>query len=276
MRIKIFSDFCTSEEAIQHILTSCFAENMPFYGTDFIFSEQYTHAILFNKAMPFLTIPKENVIGLAQEPIPFLKLTDDFITYAQKHIGKYYVSDKGALPEPFVEGNSFLCYARPILDIEKPKIMSIMVSQKMYAPGHIYRHELVKRILQTNLPIDIWGRGCYHYNDDRVKGTFTKFEPYVGYQYHIAIENFQTNFYFSEKIIQPLLLGTIPIYWGCKNIPFQETIHLTGNVEKDIRILELICQNPAQFEHHINCNKVEEKVNLLKNIKSLFYTIKLP
>ena len=126
--------------------------------------------------MPKLTIPKENVIGLAQEPIPFLLLNDEFIKYTQKHIGKYYVSDKNNLPEPFIEGNSFLCYDRPILDTYKPKLMSIMVSQKMYAPGHIYRHELVQKILQTNLPIDIWGRGCYHYKDSRIKGTFTQFE----------------------------------------------------------------------------------------------------
>ena len=270
MRIKIFSDYCTSEEAMRGILSSCFAEYMPFYGREFVFSEDYTHAIIFNKAMPPLTIPKENVIGLAQEPIPFLQLNSEFIQYAQKHIGKYYVSDKGDLPDPFIEGHAFQCYARPILDTHKPKLMSIMVSQKMYAPGHVYRHELVGRILQTNLPIDVWGRGCYHYKDDRVKGNFTQFEPYVGYQFHIAIENFQTNYYFSEKIIQPLLLGTIPIYLGCKNNPFPETIPLTGDIEKDIHLLASICHNPTQFIRPVDTNKAEERVNLLKNMKTLF------
>ena len=184
--------------------------------------------------MPKLTIPKENVIGLAQEPIPFLSLNDEFIKYAQKHIGKYYVSDKCNLPEPFIEGNSFLCYARPILDTYKPKLMSIMVSQKMYAPGHIYRHELVKKILQTNLPIDIWGRGCYHYKDSRIKGTF-------------------------------------PIYLGCNNNPFSDqTIHLTGDIEKDIHLLVMICQNPNHYRRTININKVEDHVNIMKNMKTLF------
>lgn len=271
MRIKIFSDYCTSEESIRCILSSCFAEYIPFYGKEFVFSENYTHAIIFNKAMPELTIPKENVIGLAQEPIPFLQLNDEFIKYAQKYIGKYYVSDKGDLPEPFIEGNSFICYSRPIAVKYKPKLMSIMISQKMYAPGHVYRHKLTQRILQTDLPIDIWGRGCYHYKNDRIKGTFKQFEPYIGYQYHIAIENFQTNCYFSEKLIHPLLLGTIPIYLGCKINPFpDQTIDLTGDLEKDIQLLEDICHNPNQFRRMIDINKSEEKVNLLKNIKSLF------
>jgi hypothetical protein len=271
MLIKIFSDYCTSEEAIQRILFSCFSEYMPFYGKDFIFSDDYTHAIILNKSMPNLSIPKENVIGLAQEPIPFLLLNEEFIRYAQKHIGKYYVSDKYNLPEPFIEGNSFIFYDRPIIDIYKPKLMSIMISQKMYAPGHIYRHELVKKILQTKLPIDIWGKGCYHYKDSRIKGTFKQFEPYQGYQYHISIENFKTNYYFSEKIIHPLLLGTIPIYLGCKNNPFSDqTIHLTGNIEKDIHLLVMICQNPTHYRRNVNMNKVEEHVNILKNMKSLF------
>ena len=45
MRIKIFSDYCTSEKAINHILYSCFSEQ---YGKEFIFSEDYTHAKINN------------------------------------------------------------------------------------------------------------------------------------------------------------------------------------------------------------------------------------
>ena len=67
------------------------------------------------------------------------------------------------------------------------------------------------------------------------------------------------------------MLGTIPIYLGCKNNPFQEqTIELTGDIEKDIQLLTSICQNPSQFRRVVDINAVEEKVNLLKNIKSLF------
>ena len=34
-----------------------------------------------------------------------------------------------------------------------------MISEKMSAPGHIYRHELVKRILDSDLDIDIYKKG---------------------------------------------------------------------------------------------------------------------
>jgi hypothetical protein len=69
------------------------------------------------------------------------------------------------------------------------------------------------------------------------------------------------------------LLGTIPIYLGCKYNPFQETIHLTGDLEKDIRLLATICKNPSQFNRPVDSDKVEEHVNLLKNMKALFHSI---
>jgi hypothetical protein len=102
-------------------------------------------------------IPKQNVIGFAHEPLPFLQITPEFITYAQKHIKCYYLGDNpGILPEPFQEGNGYLsCYSPPSQEtLTQTKFMSIMISQKTSAPGHKYRHELVSAILKTNLPIE--------------------------------------------------------------------------------------------------------------------------
>ena len=279
-RIKIFSDYCTPQVASDNFISACFAETLPFYGEgkDFVFTnlDDYTHAIILNKAMPKLKIPKERVIGLAQEPIPFLQLNDDFITYSQQYISKYFVSDKGNLPLPFIEGNAFLYYSRPFPDVNKPNLISIMVSQKGYAPGHLYRHHLVQRILQTNLPSDIWGRGCFMYaktGDKRLKGNFNNYEPYVGYKFHIAIENFQTNYYFSEKIINPLLLGTMPVYLGCKNIDKffpEQYVKLTGNLDIDMNMLELLCMMPDFYLRRIDIESVEGKVNVLKHMRELF------
>lgn len=68
----------------------------------FTTEEDYTHAILINTCMPELTIPKENVVGLAYEPIRYLRMTPEYVEYANKHVGKYCIGDKGKLPEPFV------------------------------------------------------------------------------------------------------------------------------------------------------------------------------
>lgn len=277
-RIKFFSDFCSSETIASSYAIAGLAETLSFYGKNkeiyFTNDDDYTHAIIINKAMPVLKIPKDRVIGLAQEPIQFLQLTDEFVEYAKKYIGKYFVGDKYNLPEPFVQDNAFIMYDAPKPHpLPKNKFMSIMISQKEFAPGHIYRHRLVEAILRTELPIDIYGRGCYKYNDPRIKGAFDKYEPYLDYDFHIAIENYQCNHYFSEKIINTLLAETTPIYLGCKNIDKyfkDDIIKLTGNLDIDMNTLHMIYFSPETYKKNINVSLIDDKVNLLKNIQQLF------
>jgi hypothetical protein len=227
--------------------------------------------------MPNLShIPKENVIGIAAEPIQFLGLTQQFVDYAKKYIGKYYVGDKYKfnLPDPFIEHNTYMGHIRkPIFIPEKKKIMSIMVSQKKHAPGHQYRHDIVNRILKSNLPVDIYGKGCSFYNntkDVRIKGEFKDEElMFDSYKFHIAIENFITNHYFSEKIGSPLMLGTNPIYLGCVNIDNyfpNMVIKLTGNIEDDMKIIESICNNPDKYYKPVNLETIDSNINIIKDI----------
>jgi hypothetical protein len=253
--------------------------------------------------MPLLKdIPKEHVIGLAYEPPFFLGLSVEFIEYAQKYIGKYYIGNKYDLPEPFTESNAYVAYHSPLTYLPtKRNTMSIMVSTKNMAPGHKYRHFLVQRILSMNLPIDIYGRGCEYYKhmnanananelkmnmemnmlsyvpqnkiDSRIKGDFVDIEPYESYDFHIAIENFKTPHYFSEKIINPLLCSSTPVYWGCENITSyfpDNVIVLSGNIDADIVMIENILRNPSQYKSKIDVDTIKNKVNLLKHLDTVF------
>jgi hypothetical protein len=227
-------------------------------------------------------IPKQNVIGFAHEPLPFLQITPEFITYAQKHIICYYLGDNpGILPEPFKEGNGYLsCYLPPAVPSQgtliQTKFMSIMISQKTSAPGHKYRHELVSAILKTNLPIDIYGRGCIYYQsirDSRIKGVFQSTELYNGYTFTICIENFRSSHYFSEKIINPLNRMITPLYLGCYHIHqyFPEMyIELTGNVREDMILIEDIYKNPEKYIRTISFEKVDNTINLIRNLPTFF------
>jgi hypothetical protein len=244
-------------------------------------------------------IPKKNVIGFAFEPPMFLNLSIEFIQYAEKYIDKYFIGDKYDLPLPFIEHFAYMWHMTPLTYLPiKNKTMSIMVSQKNMAPGHKYRHLLVQRILSMNLPIDIYGRGCELYNnykttapleknnefnfesmlnatkrDPRLKGKFDNIELYENYDFHICIENFKTAEYFSEKIMDPLLCGTTPIYWGCKNIDNYfpgYTIELSGLIDSDIFLLTDILRSPEKFKKTIDVDFVKDKINLLKNLDTLF------
>jgi hypothetical protein len=283
MKIRIFSSFCTSENCKSVYERLCETQFINNYGKDkdiYITTEDdYTHVIIANTAMPHLKddIPKSNVIGLAYEPVPFLGLTPQFIQYAQTYVGKYYIGEKGNLPDPFVEHYGYMWHITPLSTVPtKKNIMSIMVSNKNNAPGHKYRHKLVQAILQSNLPVDIYGRGCMYYtniNDSRLKGNFDDLEPYESYDYHICIENFKTPHYFSEKITNALLCGTTPIYWGCNNIAsyFPDiTYELSGDVLSDMNLLRMIFQNPEYYKKPIEIDSIKKKINLLHNIEKIF------
>lgn len=303
-RIKIFSSFCDSSGAKATYERLCDVASLANYGPDkeiyITNDDDYTHAIIMNTAMPVLkNIPKENVVGLAFEPPIFLGLSLEFVEYAEKYLKAYFIGDKYDLPDVFVEKASYMWHTPPLNYIPvKKNIMSIMISEKNNAPGHKYRHMLVQRILKMNLPIDIYGRGCSYYDsftsgnqiknmsnsifsflpkksvkDPRIKGTFTEIEPYESYVFHICIENFSTSNYYSEKIMNPLLCSTTPIYWGCRNINNyfpDSTIALSGVIETDILMLTNILKSPDEFKKTIDVDMVKKRINLLQNLDNVF------
>ena len=115
-------------------------------------------------------------------------------------------------------------------------------------------------------------------NDSRIKGQFDRhsYIAYEDYKFHICIENVSIPHYLSEKIINPLFVKTIPIYWGCKNIDtyFPNTYHLlTGNVKDDISLFYDIFNNIDKYEkisQNIDVLNVKEKVSI-KNVIKEFY-----
>ena len=193
----------------------------------------------------------------AFEPPYFLNIKDKFIRYAVDNIGNYLIGSVNNLPEPFKEHHGYMWHTPYKINMEPKKgnPISIMVSHKMYAPGHKYRHKLVSKILSSNLPIDIYGNGCKYYNieDKRLKGEFNNTEMLDNYKYHVCIENFTTPHYFSEKITNALICGCIPIYIGCSYPYFEDMIiRLTGIVDEDIKLLENICNHPIEKPKDIN------------------------
>jgi len=89
---------------------------------------------------------------------------------------------------------------------EKTMNTSIIASGKNFLQGHKLRHDIITRFDN----IDIFGR---EYNPIEKKIIGLK-----DYRFHIVIENCKKDYYFSEKLIDCFVTGTIPIYWGCPSI----------------------------------------------------------
>jgi len=88
----------------------------------------------------------------------------------------------------------------------KTKIASIIASNRRRKEGHQLRHWVVENFSN----IDAYGK-AYKYVED-------KSEALSDYMFSFIIENVRQDYYFSEKLIDCLVCGTVPIYWGCPSI----------------------------------------------------------
>ena len=101
----------------------------------------------------------------------------------------------------------------------KSKLVSILASARAHAPGHVLRHELVKRFAGVAVGAAAGGGGARHVleafgqaYDGQVVAN--KADTLVPYMFSFAIENSKFEAYFTEKILDCFLTGVIPIYWG--------------------------------------------------------------
>jgi hypothetical protein len=90
---------------------------------------------------------------------------------------------------------------------KKNKNISIIASSKNFTSGHKLRHEVISKYSQF---IDVFGRG-YSPIEYKIDGL-------QDYRFSIVIENCKRDYWFTEKLIDCLRTGTIPIYWGCPSI----------------------------------------------------------
>ena len=112
---------------------------------------------------------------------------------------------------------------------KKSKLCSLILSNKKITSGHKLRHLVAWLIQKQNINfIDIYGGQYRHL-------PFTSSTPYSldhghshisnkkilalkDYMFSIVIENCKEDYYFTEKLIDCFLSGTVPIYYGCPSI----------------------------------------------------------
>lgn len=141
------------------------------------------------------------------------------------------------------------------------------------------RDKLFTDILESDLPIDLYGNN-WNTKDPRYKGSpYLKREAIKGYKYCIAIENSRSNLYISEKFFDPILNNTVPIYYGCKTInqAYDPESYVEFNPQKDSAIEQLryIIEQPiSQRNAAIQKSKKDYfiKYNLLNFLEDLLNT----
>ena len=102
---------------------------------------------------------------------------------------------------------------------KKSKLVSVVASNKSFLPGHVARLNFLNEVKDK---IDVFGT-CqqFLFNKEERDTSNGKFDALKDYAFSIAIENLShevDDYYFSEKIVDCFITGTIPIYYGCPNI----------------------------------------------------------
>lgn len=89
----------------------------------------------------------------------------------------------------------------------KTKLVSMITSNKSFCEGHVERLKWVDKLRNH---VDLYGRG---FNELQIKEP--GLQPYM---FSVAIENGSYETYFTEKILDCFMCGTIPIYIGAPDI----------------------------------------------------------
>jgi hypothetical protein len=93
----------------------------------------------------------------------------------------------------------------------KYKMCSMIASNKNMVEGHRYRLEVASYLKNT---LDLFGGAC---GSPRMGGLGShpdKSQGLIPYRFHVAMENCQAPFYYTEKLTDCLATATVPIYWG--------------------------------------------------------------
>ena len=90
---------------------------------------------------------------------------------------------------------------------DKTQLVSIISSWKKQMVGHRLRHEIISAYGPR---MDVFGNG-YREIPEKIIG-------HRDYMFSVVIENCKRDYWFTEKLVDCLITGSVPIYWGCPSI----------------------------------------------------------
>ncbi len=135
----------------------------------------------------------------------------------------------------------------------KTKEVSIIASEKATTIGHILR-----RRIADSFPLDVFGRG---YNEIESKATALK-----PYRFSVVVESSNMNDYFSEKLIDCLSMGTVPIYWGCEAV---DDIFDPGGIIRfqSIKEFEDMLPTLSAFRYYARTDAIKRNIEIARRYR---------
>lgn len=130
----------------------------------------------------------------------------------------------------------------------KSKNLSMITSNKITTNGHLLRHEIVNKFNNFDL---------FGYSNPIEK----KISGLKDYRFSIIVENCKKDYYFTEKLIDCFITGTIPIYWGCPSIG--EFFNIDGILTfETLDDLKVILDNINEELYNSKLNEIKTNFDL--------------
>lgn len=209
---------------------------------DFItYADDYTHLVIMNYVNNSIyRIEKNNTYGILLEPYWSVNFDKHMLSYCKKVItcqpefyenGRTIFSpllgthrlynanpDGGGEIQPAKDTTKDIVSRKFIKNKKLSIIVSSAPADKRPYTNYTKRRELVHKMMSSNLDFDMYGRG-WNLNDSRYKGPLmNKINGLADYKYSICLENSSISGNITEKFLDAILCGTVPIYNGNKDI----------------------------------------------------------
>ena len=147
----------------------------------------------------------------------------------------------------------------------KTKKLSAIDSGRVITQYHRFRKELVTKLMNNySQDVDVYG----HIRPGHALPPRDKKIGLIDYKYNLVIENGKTDLYFSEKFVDPILLLTMPIYSGCKQIdkffPKGSYIEFDDSKGVDYAIQQILEISNSNYREENIANLKEARELILK------------
>lgn len=161
-----------------------------------------------------IKVNKNNIIHLCLEPPNEISKYRQYankkakVIFNQLDINKNNILSHGALPWHINKDFDFLSNLKVESLTKENKIVWVTSNQRS-SKGHNVRMDFLDKIKELPF-VDLYGRGINPIDD--------KWNVLSSSKYAIAYENFQNDYYWTEKIADCFLSYTMPLYFGCNSV----------------------------------------------------------
>jgi hypothetical protein len=193
-----------------------------------------------------------------------IKYFDRVFTYYKDVVHPFAKPLQPVLPWHVLKSyDELLCITKGDLSEKKDELVWV-TSNRSGFPGHRARLLLKDYLIEQQFEFHLYGHG-FEFIQDKFDGLFPN-------KYALAIENYSTDHYWTEKLADCFLSWCLPFYWGAGNLesyfPAESFIRIdVHNPEEALTIIQKAIEN-KEWEKRIDA--IEKARNLILNEYQFF------